>query len=71
MGELRKRYFERLDVFRRNNCLVSKSILNYRYGELFGLLDAMKILNMISYVEYVNLMNELAKIYDNALHNKK
>ena len=37
MEELRKRYFERLNNFRENSYAVSKDIINYRYGELYGL----------------------------------
>ena len=64
MEELENRYFERLNNFKENSYYISKELLNYRYGELYGLLDSMCILNIISFEEYVNLMNELDKIYN-------
>ena len=67
MEELRKRYFERLNNFKKNSHGASKELVNYRYGELYGLLDSMRILNIISFEEYLNLMNELNNIYNNLL----
>lgn len=67
MEELRKRYFERLNNFRETSYSISKEVLNYRYGELYGLLDSMRILNIISFDEYLNLMRELDKIYNTML----
>lgn len=64
MEELRKRYFERLNNFKKNSSGISKELVNYRYGELYGLLDSMRILNIISFDEYLSLMNELNKIYN-------
>ena len=64
MKELRKRYFERLNNFKKNSSGISKELVNYRYGELYGLLDSMRILNIISFDEYLNLMRELDKIYN-------
>ena len=64
MEELRKRYFERLNNFKKNSSGISKELVNYRYGELYGLLDSMRILNIISFDEYLNLMRELDKIYN-------
>lgn len=64
MEELRKRYFERLNNFRENSYSISKELVNYKYGELYGLLDSMRILNIISFDEYLSLMNELNKIYN-------
>ena len=67
MEELRKRYFERLNNFRKNSYSISKELVNYRYGELYGLLDSIRILNIISFDEYLSLMNELNKIYNTML----
>lgn len=64
MEELRKRYFERLKNFIENSYNISKELLNYRYGELYGLLDSMRILDIISFEEYLSLMDELNKIYN-------
>ena len=64
MKELRKRYFERLNNFKENSLGESKELVNYRYGELYGLLDSMRILYIISYDEYCHLINELDCIYD-------
>lgn len=68
MEELRKRYFERLHNFRRTSHIVCKDLLNYRYGELHGLLDSLRILNIISFEEYRCLISELDEIYDNAVY---
>ena len=68
MKELRKRFFERLNNFKKNSSGASKELVNYRYGELYGLLDSMRILDIISFEEYLNLMNELNKIY-NKIYN--
>ena len=67
MKELRERFFERLNNFKKNSSGVSKELVNYRYGELYGLLDSMRILNIISFDEYLNLMSELVKIYNTML----
>lgn len=69
MEELRNRYFERLNIFKdsKDSYGITKDIVNYRYGELYGLLDSMRILDIISFEEYLNLMNELNKIYNNML----
>lgn len=67
MEELRKRYFERLNNFKKNSYGISKEVISYRYGELYGLLDSMRILNIISFDEYLNLMRELDKIYNTML----
>lgn len=67
MQELRERYFERLNNFRENSYFVTKDIICYRYGELYGLLDSMRILNIISFEEYLKLMNELNNIYNTLL----
>ena len=67
MEELRKRYFERLNNFKKNSSGASNDLINYRYGELYGLLDSMRILDIISYNEYVDLIRELDSIYDNTL----
>lgn len=64
MEELRERYFERLNNFKKNSTGASSELINYRYGELYGLLDSMRILNIISFEEYLKLMNELNKIYN-------
>ena len=37
MKELIKRFFERLNNFKKNSSGVSKELVNYRYGELYGL----------------------------------
>lgn len=63
MEELRKRYFERLNNFKENSDNISKEVLSYRYGELYGLLDSMSMLDMISFKEYLNSIIELDKIY--------
>ena len=68
MEELRKKYFERLNTFSGSCYIISKELLNYRYGELYGLLDSMRILDMIPFEEYLCLMNELNKIYNKALY---
>ena len=67
MKELRERFFERLNNFKKNSSCASKELVNYRYGELYGLLDSMRILNIISFDEYLNLMMELNKIYNTML----
>ena len=67
MEKIKERYFERLNVFKRNSCSYGKNIINLRYGELYGLLDSMRILDLISYYEYYQLIKELDCIYDNAL----
>ena len=64
MKELRERFFERLNNFKKNSSGASKELVNYRYGELYGLLDSMRILYIISYDEYCHLINELDCIYD-------
>lgn len=64
MEELRKRYFERLNNFKKNSFGASKEVVNYRYGELYGLLDSMRILEMFSFKDYLCLMDELNKIYN-------
>ena len=64
MKELRERFFERLNNFKKNSYGASKELVNYRYGELYGLLESMIILNLISYDEYCHLINELDCIYD-------
>ena len=67
MEKIKERYFERLNVFKRNSFSYNKNILNLRYGELYGLLDSMRILDIISFDEYLFLINELDKIYDKNL----
>lgn len=67
MEKIKEIYFERLDVFKRNSCSYGKNILNLSYGELYGLLDSMRILDLISYYEYSQLIKELDGIYDNNL----
>ena len=67
MRELRERFFERLNNFKKNSSGISKELVNYRYGELYGLLDSMRILNIISFDEYLNLIRELDKIYNTML----
>ena len=67
MKELRERFFERLNNFKKNSYGVSKEMITYRYGELYGLLDSMRILDIISFDEYLFLINELDKIYDKNL----
>ena len=37
MKELRERFFERLNNFKENSYGVNKELVNYRYGELYGL----------------------------------
>ena len=37
MKELRERFFERLNNFKKNGSGLSKELVNYRYGELYGL----------------------------------
>lgn len=68
MEKIKERYFERLNIFKRNSCSYGKNILNLRYGELYGLLDSMRISDLISYDEYAHLMEELDDIYDNAFN---
>ena len=67
MRELRERFFERLNNFKKNSYNISNELLSYRYGELYGLLDSMRILDIISYYEYSQLIKELDCIYDNTL----
>lgn len=67
MEELRKRYFERLNNFKKNSYGASKELINYRYGELYGLLDSMRILGKISFNEYQRLIFEIDEIYSNSL----
>ena len=69
MEELKNRYFERLNIFKDSKDIygITKDIVNYRYGELYGLLDSMRMLDIISFEEYLNLINELNKIYNNML----
>ena len=67
MKELRERFFERLNNFKKNSSCERKELINYRYGELYGLLDSIRILNIVSFKEYLSLMNEIDKIYNNAL----
>lgn len=64
MKELRERFFERLNNFKKNSSGASEELINYRYGELYGLLDSMRILDIISYDEYSQLSRELNFIYD-------
>ena len=64
MKELRERFFERLNNFKENSLGAGKELVNYRYGELYGLLESMITLNLISYDEYCHLINELDCIYD-------
>ena len=42
MKELRERFFERLNNFKKNSYGVSKEVVNYRYGELYGLSKKME-----------------------------
>ena len=67
MRELRERFFERLNNFKKNSYNISNELLSYRYGELYGLLDSMRILDIISNDEYSHLLNELNTIYYNIL----
>lgn len=67
MEELRKRYFERLNNFKKNSSGVSEEVINFRYGELYGFIESMVILRMISFDEYMSLTNELDKLYDNTI----
>ena len=67
MEELIERYFERLNNFKKNSCIINKDLLNYKYGELYGILDSLRVLNIVSFKEYLCLMNEIDKIYNNAL----
>lgn len=53
--------------FKRNRCSYGENILSLRYGELYGLLDSMRILDLVSYYEYIQLIKELDSIYDNTL----
>ena len=71
MEKIKERYFERLNVFKRNSFSYNKNILNLRYGELYGLLDSMRILDIISYGEYCHLIKELDSIYDNTFNQNK
>lgn len=64
MEELKTRYFKRLNNFKKNSYYVSKEVICYRYGELYGLLDSMRILCIISFEEYLCLINELNEIYN-------
>lgn len=66
MKELKTRYFERLNNL-KNSSGVSKELIIYRYGELYGLLDSMRILCIISFEEYLCLMNELNVLYNSYL----
>lgn len=68
MEELRKRYFERLHYFRRTSHIICKDLLNYRYGELYGLLDSLRILNIISFEEYICSISEVDEIYNNVVY---
>ena len=65
MEKIKERYFELLNIFKRNSLSYGKNILNLRYGELYGLLDSMRILDIISYGEYCDLIKELDSIYGN------
>ena len=67
MKELRERFFERLNNFKKNSYGANIEVIAYRYGELYGLLDSMRILDIISFDEYLHLINELDKIYNKNL----
>ena len=67
MKELRERFFERLNNFKKNSYGENIELISYRYGELYGLLDSMRILDIISFDEYLHLINELDKIYNENL----
>ena len=71
MEELMKIYHRRLDVFRGTSDIVSKDLLNYRYGQLYGILDSMRILGVISFNEYQNLISDIDEIYSNSLYINK
>ena len=64
MKELRKIFFERLDNFMENSYSISKELVNYRYGELYGLLESMLTINIMSFDEYISLVNEIDEKYN-------
>lgn len=45
MKELRERFFERLNNFKKNSHGESKELIHYRYGELYGLSKKVEKIN--------------------------
>ena len=68
MKELRERFFERLNNFKKNSSGASKELVNYRYGELYGLSRKMEIIKE-RYYERLNVFKRDSCYYDNNILN--
>ena len=68
MKELRERFFERLNNFKKNSFGASKEVVNYRYGELYGLRRKMEIIKE-RYYERLNVFKRDSCYYDNNILN--
>ena len=68
MKELRERFFERLNNFKKNSFGASKELVNYRYGELYYLSRKMEIIKE-RYYERLNVFKRDSCYYDNNILN--
>lgn len=68
MKELRERFFERLNNFRKNSSGVSKEVVNYRYGELYGLSRKMEKIKE-RYFKRLNVFKRNSCYYDKNILN--
>lgn len=70
---MKEKLLERLNRKLSNFCdtTVRSSLINYRYGELIGIIDTMCESDMISKEDYVALIRLIDFIYDVQIKEKK
>ena len=68
MRELRERFFERLNNFKKNSSGASKEPVNYRYGELYGLSRKMEKIKE-RYFERLNVFKRNSFFYGKNILN--
>ena len=68
MKELRERFFERLNNFKKNSSGASKEPVNYRYGELYGLSRKMEKIKE-RYFERLNVFKRNSFFYGKNILN--
>lgn len=70
---MKEKLMERLNRKLSNFCdtAVRSSLINYRYGELIGIIDTMRESDMISKEDYVALIRLIDFIYDAQIKDKK
>ena len=60
--ELKKRFYQKLyDLFNSDN--VTMYVISYRYGELIGMLNIMREINMINSNQYSVLISIVEHLY--------